>query len=203
VSSQTVSMPSTLEAAAAPSEKGRVASYIELTKPGIVRLVLVTTVIGFALGGNGVWRGWLLVFTLLGTGLASAGAFVLNHYAERHLDARMERTRKRPLPRGVVLPGSALALGSVLVAAGTVVLTVLTTPLAGALVLLTALLYVLVYTPMKRWTWWNTPVGAIPGAMPPMIGWAAASAGTMQTSASARQDFTRFSPGCGRTDGRA
>jgi len=175
MSSQTVPMSPTLdENVDAPGKTG-IAAYVELTKPGILRLVLVTTVIGFALGGNGLWRGWLLLFTILGTGLASAGAFVLNHYVERDLDARMERTRNRPLPRGTVSPKAALGLGVALVAAGTIVLAVWTQWLAAALVLVTALLYVLVYTPLKRVTWWNTPVGAIPGAMPPMIGWAAAT----------------------------
>ncbi len=175
MSSQTMPMARTLKRKAKTCPKTGLAAYLELTKPGIVRLVLVTTAIGFALGGSGLWRGWLLLFTLLGTGLASAGAFVLNHYMERDVDARMTRTRNRPLPAGTVPPMAALALGTLLVAAGTAVLGWLASPLAGALVLLTAVLYVFVYTPMKRHTWWNTPVGAIPGAMPPMIGWAAAT----------------------------
>ena len=150
-------------------------SYLALTKPGIVRLVLVTTAIGFALGGEGVTRWVLLLWTLLGTALGSSGAFVLNHYFERGPDALMERTRNRPLPAGDVNPNSALIFGVVLVLAGTGVLYWGANPLAAALVFATAVLYVAVYTPMKRYTWWNTPVGAIPGAMPPMIGWAAAT----------------------------
>ena len=150
-------------------------SYMELTKPGIVRLVLVTTVIGFALGGEGVTRWPLLLMTLIGTALGSAGAFVLNHYVEREVDALMDRTRNRPLPAGTIPPIAALAFGILLIIAGTVVLSCWVNGLTAALVFLTAIMYVLVYTPLKRYSWWNTPIGAIPGAMPPMVGWAAAT----------------------------
>lgn len=150
-------------------------SYLELTKPGIVRLVLVTTVIGFALGGEGVTRWPLLLMTLIGTALGSAGAFVLNHYVEREVDSLMDRTRNRPLPAGTIPPMAALALGIALIVAGTMVLTLWVNGLAATLVFLTAVMYVLVYTPLKRYSWWNTPIGAIPGAMPPMVGWAAAT----------------------------
>jgi len=150
-------------------------SYVDLTKPGIVRLVLVTTTIGFALGGDGVTRWMLLCWTLLGTALGSAGAFVLNHYAERGPDALMDRTRNRPLPTGKVSPRAALIFGILLIAAGSTVLLTCVNLLAALLVFGTAVLYVVIYTPMKRMTWWNTPVGAIPGAMPPMVGWAAAN----------------------------
>ncbi len=155
--------------------KSKAASYIELTKPGITRLVLVTTVIGFALGGDGVTRWGLLALTLLGTALGSAGAFVLNHYLERDADGLMERTKNRPIPAGIVSPTSALILGPLLVLAGTAVLYFGVNTLAAGLVFLTALLYVFIYTPLKRYSWVNTPVGAIPGAVPPMIGWAAAT----------------------------
>jgi len=148
---------------------------MELTKPGIIRLVLVTTVIGFALGGDGITRWRLLAFTLIGTALGSAGAFVLNHYFERDADALMERTRHRPLPSGAIDPRGALLLGPLLILAGTALLHVFVNPLAAGLVFLTAGLYVVVYTPLKRYSWINTPVGAIPGAVPPMIGWAAAT----------------------------
>lgn len=150
-------------------------SYVELTKPGIVRLVLVTTVIGFALGGEGVTRWPLLLMTLLGTALGSAGAFVLNHVMEREADALMHRTRNRPLPLGTIKPPAALAFGVVLVLAGTGVLAFWVNGLTAALVFLTAVMYVAIYTPLKMYSWWNTPIGAIPGAMPPMVGWAAAT----------------------------
>lgn len=155
--------------------KSTLKSYIELTKPGIVRLVLVTTVVGFALGGEGVTRWVLLLFTLVGTALGSAGAFVLNHYVEREVDGLMDRTRNRPLPSGTIPPGRALVFGMLLLLAGTALLVYQVNVLTAALVFLTAVMYVIVYTPLKRLSWWNTPVGAIPGAMPPMVGWAAAT----------------------------
>jgi len=156
-------------------EKSLPRSYLELTKPGIVRLVLVTTTVGYALGGSGITRWPLLLLTLLGTALGSAGAFVLNHYAERVPDGLMERTRNRPLPLGTVPPRHALIFGVLLVAVGTGTLYFGVNALSAGLVLFTAVLYVAVYTPMKRFSWWNTPVGAIPGAMPPMVGWAAST----------------------------
>lgn len=155
--------------------KSAAASYYELTKPGIIRLVLVTTVIGFALGGDGIHRWELLTITLIGTALGSAGAFVLNHYFERDADARMDRTRDRPLPSGAISPWSALVLGPVLTIAGTALLYLYVNPLTAGLVFLTAALYVFIYTPLKRYSWWNTPIGAIPGAVPPMVGWTAAT----------------------------
>jgi protoheme IX farnesyltransferase len=155
--------------------KSLLKSYIELTKPGIVRLVLVTTVIGFALGGEGVTRWVLLLMTLIGTALGSGGAFVLNHYVEREVDALMHRTRNRPLPLGTIAPGAALIFGLVLIAAGTAVLAFCVNGLTATLVFLTAIMYVVIYTPLKKYSWWNTPIGAIPGAMPPMVGWAAAT----------------------------
>jgi protoheme IX farnesyltransferase len=113
--------------------------------------------------------------TLIGTALGSAGAFVLNHYVEREVDALMDRTRNRPLPAGTIPPMAALAFGVALIVSGTIVLNFWVNGLAAALVFLTAVLYVFVYTPLKRYSWWNTPIGAIPGAMPPMVGWAAAT----------------------------
>jgi heme o synthase len=155
--------------------KSKAASYLELTKPGIIRLVLVTTIIGFALGGDGLTRWGLLAITLLGTALGSAGAFVLNHYLEREADGLMERTRDRPLPSGTVSPTEALILGPLLTLAGTAVLLVWVNALTAGLVFLTAVLYVFIYTPLKKLSWLNTPVGAIPGAVPPVIGWTAAT----------------------------
>ncbi len=170
------------DAMARAQAKSKAAAYLELTKPGIIRLVLVTTVIGFALGGEGVTRWGLLLWTLLGTSLGSAGAFVLNHYFERDADALMDRTKNRPIPSGLVSPRSALILGPILTVLGTAQLWVTVNPLTALLVFLTAALYVFVYTPLKRYSWVNTPVGAIPGAIPPVIGWAAAT-GRVDTGA--------------------
>lgn len=156
------------------------ADFWQLVKPRIVGMVLVTTATGF-LVASPAWAGWTLwlrlALTLLGTGLAAAGAAVLNNYLERDIDARMARTRLRALPAGRMEPAAALAFGVLLVLAGVALLAAWVSLLTAFLVLLTAFLYVIVYTPLKRVTWLNTPIGAIPGALPPMIGWAAAAGG--------------------------
>jgi protoheme IX farnesyltransferase len=149
--------------------------YLELTKPRILVMVLVTTTLGFLLGSGNHASFALLLLTLLGVGGATGGAAVLNNYLERDLDAKMARTRNRALPAGLIEPLRALNLGVGLVLAGVLLLAMAVNLLAGFLVLLAAFLYVLVYTPLKRVTWWNTTFGAVPGAIPPMAGWAAAS----------------------------
>jgi protoheme IX farnesyltransferase len=153
----------------------RISLYLELTKPRILLMVLVTTAFGFLLGGGSHGSVALLLFTLLGVGCATGGAAALNNYLERDFDAKMVRTRGRALPAGLIEPFRALMLGVSLVLAGVLLLVWTANLLAGFLVLLAAFLYVLVYTPLKRITWLNTTFGAIPGAIPPMAGWAAAS----------------------------
>jgi protoheme IX farnesyltransferase len=148
-------------------------AYIELTKPRIVSMVLVTTALGFFLGGHAAWP--VLLATLTGVGLATSGAAALNNYLDRDVDSKMVRTRKRALPAGLVSPAQALAFGVSLVLVGVLALVWAVNLLTGFLVLLAAFLYVLVYTPMKRLSWLNTTIGAIPGAIPPLCGWAAAS----------------------------
>ena len=138
-------------------------------------MVLVTTTLGFLLGGGSRVPLALLFLTLMGVGSATGGAAVLNNYLERDFDAKMVRTRNRALPAGLIEPLRALAFGVGLVLFGVLLLVWAANLLAGFLVLLAAFLYVLVYTPLKRITWWNTTFGAIPGAIPPMAGWAAAS----------------------------
>jgi protoheme IX farnesyltransferase len=149
--------------------------YLELTKPRILVMVLVTTTLGFLLGSGTRGSFALLLLTLLGVGSATGGAAVLNNYLDRDFDARMARTRKRALPAGLIDPHRALTFGVGLVLFGVLLLAVEVNLLTGFLVLLAAFLYVLVYTPLKRVTWWNTTFGAIPGAIPPMAGWAAAT----------------------------
>src|SRR5262252_2737600 len=149
--------------------------YFELTKPRILAMVLVTTTLGFLLGSGNHSSFARLLLTLLGVGAATGGAAVLNNYLERDFDARMARTRKRALPAGLIEPHRALSFGVGLVLAGVLLLAIEVNLLAGFLVLLAAFLYVLVYTPLKRITWLNTMFGAIPGAIPPMAGWAAAT----------------------------
>lgn len=150
-------------------------AYIELAKPRILTMVLVTATIGYYAGAGGFESAWTLLMLLIGTAMTSAGSGALNHYIERDVDLRMERTRRRPLPTGEVQPASALAYGIVLVLGGTLLLHSQVNLLTAFLALLTAFLYVLVYTPMKRITWTNTLIGAIPGALPPMGGWVAAT----------------------------
>jgi len=148
---------------------GVLEAYLEMTKPRIVAFELITTAIGCYLAG-----GFVSVPALVGVSLTAGGAAVLNNYLERDEDAKMERTRRRALPAGKILPGRALAFGVGLILAGITVLSSVNL-LTGFLGLLAAFLYVLVYTPLKRVTWWNTTIGAIPGALPPLCGWAAAT----------------------------
>ena len=149
--------------------------YFELTKPRIVTMVLVTTALGFFVGGRGIDSPLTLLLTLLGTALSAGGSGVLNHYLERDVDAVMRRTRGRPLPTGQIKPAAALSLGFVLILAGQIVLVLSVNLLTAWLALLTAFLYVVIYTPLKRATWLNTSLGSIPGALPPVGGWAAAT----------------------------
>jgi protoheme IX farnesyltransferase len=151
----------------------RLSDLSEMTKPGITTMVVLTAGLGFLLAGGERFSFLLLVWTLLGTGLVSAGASVLNHVIEREPDALMRRTENRPLPAGRMDPDVALLFGVSLGVAGLV-------ELALAVNLLTALLgavalagYVFVYTPLKRVTSLATVVGAVPGAIPPMMGWSA------------------------------
>ena len=117
----------------------------------------------------------VFLYTLLGTGLSCAGSGALNNYLERDIDCNMKRTARRPIPTGRISPQEALGFGLISVLLGTCILAVKVNLLTGFLALLTAFLYVLVYTPLKRVTWLNTFIGAIPGALPPMGGWSAAT----------------------------
>jgi protoheme IX farnesyltransferase len=151
----------------------RLSDLSEMTKPGITLMVVLTAGLGFLLARGESFSFLLLVYTLLGTGLVSAGASVLNHVLEREPDALMRRTANRPLAAGRMDPDTALLFGVAVGVAGLV-------ELALAVNLLTALLgaialagYVFVYTPLKRVTSLATIIGAVPGAIPPMMGWSA------------------------------
>ncbi|HVO34275.1 MAG TPA: heme o synthase, partial [Gemmatimonadales bacterium] len=152
----------------------RLSAYLTLTKPEITFNVVMTALVGFLAAARGSVHTRLLLDTLLGTALVAAAASALNQWVERSLDAVMRRTIRRPLPAGRLTPRESLVFAVGLGAAGTATLAVLTTPLASALAAATALSYLLVYTPLKRLTSLSTVVGAVPGAIPPMIGWAAA-----------------------------
>jgi heme o synthase len=156
------------------SVRRRVADYLELAKPRVVAMVLVTTTVGFYLGSPFGADVRLLIHLLLGTALAAGGTLALNQYLERDLDARMERTRRRPLPEGRLLPLEALCYGLVLLGAGIGWLGVLTNALTALITAVIAVTYLLVYTPLKQRTSLCSIFGAIPGALPPVAGWAAA-----------------------------
>jgi heme o synthase len=152
----------------------RVADLMELTKPRITFLVLVTTLVGFYMGSRDGMNLLLLFHTILGTGLVASGASALNQYFERHLDARMVRTRNRPLPDGRLSPNEALLFSAVIASAGVGYLLYFVNGLTALLGAATLAGYVLVYTPLKTRTALCTLIGAFPGAAPPVMGWTAA-----------------------------
>jgi protoheme IX farnesyltransferase len=147
--------------------------YLILTKVRITALVLVTTAAGFLMASSARLDPALLAWTLLGTGLAASGAAALNQFLEREADARMRRTAGRPIPAGRMTPARGLTVGIALSVVGVAILVAFVNLLTGFLALATVLLYVGVYTPLKRMTPLNTIIGAIPGAIPPVMGWTA------------------------------
>jgi protoheme IX farnesyltransferase len=161
--------------------------YIELTKPRITWLILMSTGIGyfFGLPHAATWLDFLkgisllsLLHTVVGTGLIASGTAALNQWYEREADRKMKRTAMRPLPAGKLPAGRALAFGIALSVAGFAELWLGVNLLSGLIGAFTLASYLFLYTPLKQRTWWSTTIGAIPGAMPPMIGYAAA-AGTI------------------------
>src|SRR5256712_6228055 len=157
-----------------PSTRERLADFLELTKPRVTSLVLVTTFVGFYLSSQGAIDMALLLNTLLGTALVAAGTSALNQYVEREEDGLMLRTRRRPLPAGRMDPAHALAFAATISVAGLLHLLLTVNLMTAGLAALTLLSYVFWYTPLKRITTLCTVVGAIPGALPPLGGWTAA-----------------------------
>jgi protoheme IX farnesyltransferase len=156
------------------AEKNWFAVYAELFKARLTFLVLLTTLVGFYIGSIGPVDYLLMLHTILGTALVASGASALNQLWEKDYDARMRRTQDRPLPSGRLQPQSVLLIGCACSVLGLFYLALavnLLTSLIGACSLLT---YVFIYTPLKRVTWLNTVVGAIPGGLPPLMGWTAA-----------------------------
>jgi protoheme IX farnesyltransferase len=147
--------------------------YAMLIRPRIATLVLVTVGVGAFLAAAGAPPFWILLHAVLGTALVASGSSALNQLLERDTDALMERTKDRPLPTGRLSPGHVLAFGLVLSAVGLTELALGTNLLAALLAAASLALYVAAYTPLKRRTTLNTAVGAVPGALPPLIGWAA------------------------------
>ena len=153
----------------------RAVAYLTLTKPDVSLLVLMTTGAGFYMGSHGPVDWLRLAHTVFGTMLIAAGTAALNHYVERESDRYMRRTASRPLPSGQLQPKEALFFGIALAIAGAVDLWASSGWLPSFLGVVTCLSYLLAYTPLKKKTVWATFVGAFPGAVPPMIGWAAAN----------------------------
>jgi protoheme IX farnesyltransferase len=161
-----------------PASSVRASDYWTLTKPEVNLLIGVTTAAGFSLAGAGRGQGVPitgLVHTVAGTLLVASGTGTLNQLLERHFDALMRRTAGRPIAAGRIAPWQALVFGVVLATAGTVELVVAVNTLSSVLALATMATYLLVYTPLKRKTPLCTLIGAIPGAAPPLIGWAGAT----------------------------
>jgi len=162
--------------------------YIELTKPRITWLILMSTGVGYFFGGQSGWHGlggfdWLkLIHTIIGTGLIASGTAALNQWYEREADAKMRRTQGRPLPSGRLDAGKALIFAIAISVVGFVELWFGANALTALLGLVTLLFYLFVYTPLKQRSPHSTTVGSIPGAMPPLIGFAAAS-GTLTWNA--------------------
>ncbi len=152
----------------------RAAHFLALTKPRLNSLVVASTGVGYWLGATGPLDLLVILHLLVGTALVAGSAAALNQVEEREIDARMARTRARPLPANRVTPLEARLFGALLGVVGLLELTLRVHPLAAAVALATLLSYVWIYTPLKRRTWWATVVGAVPGALPPVIGWAAA-----------------------------
>src|SRR5882724_1940627 len=156
------------------TEKGWMAVYADLTKARLTFLVVLTTLVGFYLGSSSPVNYLLMLNAIFGTALVASGASALNQLLEREHDAKMRRTKNRPLPSGRLQPTTVMVFGGVCACAGLLYLALavnLTTSVIGAISLLSCLF---IYTPLKRMTWLNTAIGAVPGALPPLMGWTAA-----------------------------
>ncbi len=176
--STTVTLPDKTDTAHPPSRYSvfvrRATDYVELVKPRLVVMILITTAAGFYLGAQQTMDWMLCLHTLIGAGLTAAGVLGLNQYLERDADAKMKRTQDRPLPGGRMRPVEALAVGAVLTGSGMLYLTFIVNTLSGFVISLIVVSYLFLYTPLKRKTSLCTLIGAVPGALPPVVGWVAA-----------------------------
>ena len=161
--------------ALAPEASAKLSAYVALTKPDVSFLVLMTTGAGFYMGARGPMPWLHMIHVVFATMLIAAGTAALNHYIERESDRHMRRTASRPLPTGQLTPAEALRFGVALSIAGAIDLYFVAGYVACLLGLFTCLSYLLAYTPLKKRTVWATFIGAIPGAIPPTIGWTAAT----------------------------
>lgn len=149
--------------------------YIELTKPRITWLIVMSTAVGYYFGHSGPWLIWSMFHAMIGTALIASGTAALNQWYEREADRHMRRTQGRPLPSGRLQPNRALLFGIFLAVVGGLELGVFLNWLTAGLGIATLGMYLFLYTPLKKKTWWSTTIGAVPGAMPPLIGFAAAA----------------------------
>ncbi len=176
--STTVTLPDSTDTANPPSKHAvfvqRAADYVELVKPRLVVMILITTAAGFYLGAQQTVDWMLCLHTMIGAGLTAAGVLGLNQYLERDADAKMKRTQDRPLPGGRMRPLEALLVGAVLTGGGMLYLTFIVNTLSGFIISLIVVSYLFLYTPLKRKTSLCTLMGAVPGALPPVVGWVAA-----------------------------
>ncbi|HEV3469981.1 MAG TPA: heme o synthase [Pyrinomonadaceae bacterium] len=161
--------------AAPAAGRERLAAFVELTKPRITFLIVLTSAAGFCLGSEGVVNYLALGHALFGIALLSSGIATLNQFMERELDGRMRRTASRPLPTQKLSPAQALLFGAALTAGAEVYLAVFVNLLTAAFGVAVVVGYLLLYTPLKTRTSLSTVVGAFPGAMPPLMGWTAAT----------------------------
>jgi len=157
------------------SSRERVAAFVELTKPRIAFMLLLTSAAGFYLGNRGAFDLVLFANAMIGITLLAFGVATLNQWLERKTDVLMDRTATRPLPTGKVMPTEALIFGSLLCLSAEIYLYFLVNPLTAVLGLSVIVGYVLLYTPLKTRTSASTAIGAIPGAMPPLMGWTASA----------------------------
>ena len=155
-------------------EKSWTAVFADLVKARLTLLVLLTTLVGFYLGESGGVDYLLMFHALFGTALVASGAAALNQLLEREYDAKMRRTAGRPLPSGRLQPATVAIFGGICSVAGLIYLATLVNLLTSVVGAVTSISYLFIYTPLKRVTWVNTLVGAIPGALPPLMGWTAA-----------------------------
>lgn len=161
----------------AARERARAADWLELTKPGITRLVVLTAAAGYYMAASGAFDWLRFVISLAGIALVASAAGALNQIVERAEDARMRRTARRPIPAGRIGHAAAQAFAWSMAVAGLALLLFLVRPLTAALVAASLLSYVYVYTPLKRRTWHATLVGTVPGALPILAGWTAGGGG--------------------------
>ena len=155
------------------ASKSSIAAYLELTKPRILILILLTSIAGFCLASQGSINGRLLLHMSVGVGFLAAGIAALNQFFERDIDRVMRRTERRPLPSGRITPAKAGIFGALTSILGIAYLALLINPLSGIMAVLTLGSYIFLYTPLKRKTPLSTVIGAFPGAVPPLMGWVA------------------------------